>query len=232
MFAKTIRVSALALAMTSCTLFSAAAHAEEASPIKLGASLTGATDYVWRGFSQTSQNVATFATVSASAKGFYLGAGTENVKFAGISQEYDLWGGYTHALGPVSVDVGFVRYGYVDAASKIDTLEGKVALSGKLGKVGVSAAAYLTGNYFGSHKGARYYEIGVSAPIAPKLDFSAKLGRQDVDIAGASYNTWNAGFSYALMKGVSLGVRYHDNDTNRFGSNGKARVAGSFTVAF
>jgi uncharacterized protein (TIGR02001 family) len=101
---------------------------EAPSDLTVGFGLTGATDYVWRGVSQSDQKPAVFATVSLGYKGFYAGAGTENVRFAGISQEYDLWGGYVADLGPVKLDVGVVRYGYVDAPVKIDTLEGKAAL--------------------------------------------------------------------------------------------------------
>lgn len=209
-----------------------AAHAEGTPAFTTSFSLTGSTDYVWRGFSQTNQNPAVFATVSVASNGFYLGAGTENVKFANIRQEYDIWGGYARKIGPVTVDLGFVRYGYVDAPSKIDTLEGKVQVSGDIGKVNLHVAGFFTGNYFGTHKSAQYYEVGASMPLGGKFSTSAAFGRQEVDLAGASYNTWNLGIGYALAKNVSLDVRYHDTDTNAFGDGGKSRVTGGFTVAF
>jgi len=187
---------------------------------------------VWRGVSQTSQNPAVFAAVNVSGHGFYAGAGTENVKFGGISQEYDLWGGYVANLGPAKLDVGFVRYGYVDAAKNIDTLEGKVALSGKMGKISAHGAAYYTGNYFGSHRKALYGEVGASYPVMDKVTLSGALGRQQVYDTTASYTTWNLGLGYAVMKGVSLDLRYHDTDAATLGSIGKSRVTGSFSVSF
>ena len=75
----------------------------QAKDIDVSASLTGATDYVWRGVSQSNSDPAVFATVNVSAGGFYAGAGTENVDFAGIKQEYDLWAGYTLPLLLVSL---------------------------------------------------------------------------------------------------------------------------------
>jgi uncharacterized protein (TIGR02001 family) len=205
------------------------AHAQG---VAVSGSLTGATDYVWRGVSQTSQNPAVFAAVNVTGHGFYAGAGTENVKFGGISQEYDVWGGYVANMGQAKLDLGFVRYGYVDAASSIDTVEGKVALSGNLGKLAAHGAAYYTGNYFGSHHKALYGEVGASYPVAPKVTVSGAVGHQQVYDTKASYTTWNLGLGYALTKGVSLDLRYHDTDASALGSLGKSRVTGSFSVAF
>ncbi|MCH7629757.1 MAG: hypothetical protein IH997_13765 [Proteobacteria bacterium] len=201
------------------------------SDLTVGFGLTGATDYVWRGVSQSDQKPAVFATVSLGYRGFYAGAGTENVRFAGISQEYDLWGGYVADLGPVKLDVGVVRYGYVDAPVKIDTLEGKAALSGKAGKLGLKVAGYYTGNYFGSHHHAVYSELGASYPLTEKLTASGALAHQTVNHA-FNYTTWNAGLSYAVMKGATLAVRYHDTDATFIGRKAKARVVGSFSLSF
>lgn len=204
---------------------------EAPSDFKITFGATGATDYVWRGVSQSDEKPAVFATVSVGYKGFYAGVGTENVRFAGINQEYDLWGGYVADLGPMKVDAGFVRYGYVDAPVKIDTLEGKLAVTGNVGKLGLKVAGYYTGNYFGSHHNALYSEVGASYPLTDKLTASATLGRQHIDVL-PDYTTWNAGLSYAVMKGATVAVRYHDTDATHIGKKAKARVVGSFTIAF
>ncbi|BEV02314.1 TorF family putative porin [Novosphingobium olei] len=206
-------------------------HTEAPSDLKVGFGVSAATDYVWRGVSQSDQKPAVFATVSLGYKGLYAGAGTENVRFAGISQEYDLWGGYVANLGPAKLDIGFVRYGYVDAPVKIDTLEAKAALSTSVGKLGLKAAGYYTGNYFGSHHHAVYAELGASYPLTDKLTASAAVGHQDVRDA-FNYTTWNAGVSYAVMKGATLAVRYHDTDATFIGRKAKARLVGSFSLAF
>ncbi|MCW1382357.1 TorF family putative porin [Novosphingobium sp. KCTC 2891] len=204
---------------------------EAPSDLKVGFGLTGATEYVWRGVSQSDEKPAVFATVSVGYRNFYAGAGTENVHFAGISQEYDLWGGYVFDLGAVKLDLGAVRYGYVDAPAKIDTLEGKAAISGSVGKLGLKAAGYYTGNYFGTRQHAFYGEVGASYPLTGKLTASGAVGRQQID-ALPDYTTWNAGLSYAVMKGAKLDVRYHDTDASHIGRLAKARVVGSFSLAF
>ena len=216
--------------LAAAALCPAAAHAED-GPVQLSASLTGATDYVWRGVSQSNQDPAVFAAVNVSAGGFYAGAGTENVHFAGIDQEYDLWAGYVLPLGKAKLDVGVVRYGYVDAPAKIDTLEVKAALSGTVGKLGLGVKVHHTGNYFGSSQPATYAEGNASLPLTDKLSLSAAFGHQQIDNL-PDYNTWNAGLSYAVLKGARIDLRYHDTDTNAFGKLGEARLVGSFSIGF
>lgn len=210
-----------------------AAQAQTATPsdLKLSVGLSASTDYVWRGVSQSDEKPAVFATLNASYKGFYAGAGTENIDFAGISQEYDLWAGYVLDLGPAKLELGVVRYGYVDAPGNIDTLEGKAALSGKVGKLALSGAVYHTENYFGSHLAATYGELAASYPVTGKLSLSGAVGRQEIDRA-ADYTTWNLGASYALFGSAKVDLRYHDTDTRAFGSLGKGRVVGSFSLSF
>lgn len=209
------------------------AHAE-GDPLDVSVTLTGATDYVWRGVSQSNEDPAVFVAVNVSKGGFYAGAGTENVDFAGINQEYDLWAGYVLPLGDkVKLDVGVVRYGYVDAPVDIDTTEIKVGLSGKAGKVSLGVTGYHTGNYFGSSNPATYVEGTMGVSVTDKLTASGAFGHQQIDNA-ADYNTWNAGLSYAVAKNASVDVRYYDTDDDgtMLGTLGDARLVGSFSVTF
>ena len=210
-----------------------AALAENSDKVDLGVTLTGTTNYEWRGVSQSDNHAAVFAAINASYKGFYLGAETENVDFAGINQEYDIWGGYALPVGKAKIDVGFVRYGYVDAPANIDTLEVKGAVTVPVGKASLTGAVYHTWNYFGSHRDATYYEGSASLPVSDKISLSGAFGHQTVNDA-FKYNTWNLGASYAVAKGASVSLRYHDTDDSGalFGRLGKARVVGSFSVSF
>lgn len=220
--------------LAAITLPSAAFAQAGDSDFSIGASVTGSTNYEWRGVSQSNNHAAVFAAVNVGYKGFYAGAGTENVDFANIKQEYDLWGGYVLPLGKIAkLDVGVVRYGYVNARTRIDTLEGKVGLSGSIGKLGLSATAYHTGNYFGSRRAATYLVAGANYGVTDKLRLSGEFGHQKVN-GNFSYNTWNLGASYEVIKGGTIDVRYHDTDDDGrlFGRLGRARLVGSFTLAF
>lgn len=204
---------------------------ETGSDLDISVGLSAATDYVWRGVSQSDNDPAVFATVNLSYRGFYAGAGTENVDFAGIDQEWDLWAGYVFDLGPAKLDLGVVRYGYVDAPADIDTLEIKAAVTGNAGKLGLGLAAYHTRNYFGTSQDATYIEATASYPLADALTASAALGHQQIANL-PDYTTWNLGLSYAVAKGAKINLRYYDTDTRAFGRLGKARLAGSFSLSF
>ena len=210
----------------------AADPVEDASGMDVSVSLSAATDYVFRGISQSAEDPAVFAAVSVTYNGFYAGAGTENVEFPGIDQEYDLWVGYVFDLAPAtSLDVGVVRYGYVDSPVDIDTVEIKAALSTSLGQTGLGVAGYWTPDYFGTDDDGFYAEVNAAQPIGEKLRVSGALGHQWIG-AGGDYLTWNVGASYAVLPSASIDVRYHDTDTNAFGSLAGSRLVGSFSVSF
>lgn len=225
---KTIFLAATA----ACALLPASAMADEAgSGVDISVSLTGATDYVWRGVSQSDNHAAVFAAVNAGYKGFYLGAETENVDFLGIDQEYDVWGGYATKVGGVKVDAGFVRYGYVDSPVDIDTLEGKLALTAPVGKGAITVAGYYTGSYFGSGNPALYAELSGSYPLTDKLSVRGAIGHQQISHVGSDYTTWNAGVSYQVLPGAAASIGYYDTD-RAHDRLSRARAMGSFTVTF
>lgn len=223
--------------ITGAAIFAAASLAPQAAlaqgsppsaPIDVSASIAVGSDYVWRGLTQTGGKPAAFVTVTATRGGFYVGAGTENVDFAGISQEYDLWGGYAFTAGDTTVDLGLSFYGYVDAPANIDTLEAKLALTRTRGKLTYGSAAYYTLNYFGSGQDALYLEANGAWQFSDRLAGSAAVGVQTISSLD-DYVTWNAGLSYALTKRLKLDLRYHDTDGYPEGS---ARGAALLTYAF
>ncbi|MFM5930926.1 MAG: TorF family putative porin [Novosphingobium sp.] len=224
------------IAALACAAMPLAAQAQDAGSNgpTVSFSLTGSTNYEWRGVSQSDNHAAVFATAQVNYGGFYAGAGTENVDFAGINQEYDLWAGYVLPLGKaVKLDLGVVRYGYVDAPADIDTLEVKGALSASVGKLGLTGTVMHTWDYFGTGADATYYEAAASYPVTDKLSMSGAFGHQTVN-GRFNYNTWNLGASYEVIKGGKIDLRYHDTDDAGalFGNLGKARLVGSFTIAF
>ena len=210
----------------------AADPVEDASGVDVSFSLSAATDYVFRGISQSAEDPAVFAAVSVNYQGFYAGAGTENVDFPGIDQEYDLWVGYVFDMTEgTSLDVGVVRYGYVDSPVDIDTVEFKAALSTSVGQTGFGAAGYWTPDYFGTDDDGFYAEINAAQPLNENLRVSGAVGHQWIS-AGSDYLTWNVGASYIVLPGATVDVRYHDTDTNAFGTLADSRLVGSFSVSF
>ena len=158
-------------------------------------------------------------------------AETENVDFAGSKQEYDNRAGYVLPVGRVKLDMGFIRYGYINADANYDTLEGAVTVSGDIGKLNAHVGVNYTRNYFGTHLAAEYYEAGATWQVRRKLALTATLAHQTVD-RSMRYNTCNFGLDYTIRKGLDVVVTYSDADAREFGNLGGARVFGSVNVSF
>ena len=147
---------------------------------------------------------------------------------------YDIWAGWAGDIGgDVTLDVGVVRYGYIDAPSGVDldTVELKVAASTTVGKVTLGGAVHWSDDFFATEEQATYAEVNASVPINEKWSMSGAVARQFLDNDDASYTTWNAGVSYAVADNVSLDVRYIDTDVDASGGAADSRVVAGFTVS-
>ncbi len=207
------------------------AYAEDGPSVSFG--LTGATEYVWRGVSQSDGNPAVFVSGQVAYNGFYAGAGAENVDFLGIETEYDLWAGWSGDVGGVTVDAGIVRYGYLDAPSgtDLDTVDFKVGVSDTFGPLTLGVVAMYTPDYFATEESSVYGEVNASYAIADKWTLNGAVGHQEIDPASASYTHWSVGVSYAVADNVTLDLRYHDTDAHDAGSAFDDRVVAAFRVA-
>jgi len=195
---------------------------------------TAATDYVFRGISQTEDGAAVFGAARATYDNFYVGVGVENVNFHNSTDaEYDLSAGWTPIVAGFRLDLGVIRYGYIDqpAHTRIDTTELKAVALHDFGPATLAVAVYYTQNFFGSSHDGVYVEGRGSYRITKTLTASGALGRQTVD-SGADHTTWNAGLTYAFTKHVALDLRYYDTDQHDlgkpYGSHYVAAIKGSF----
>jgi uncharacterized protein (TIGR02001 family) len=207
-----MRVSRTALLAAAASLtLAGVARAEEP---ELSFNVGVASDYVFRGISQTDSKPQVFAGADVSADILYAGVWASNVDFGdSTSAEIDVYAGVTPTLGPVSLDFGALYYGYVNQPSGADYgyWEFKAAGTVPAGPATLGAALYYSPDYSGGIGDATYYEVNVSASPADKWTVSGALGEQTFD-AGGDYTTWNLGVSYAFSDHVSLDVRYTDND--------------------
>ena len=231
------RVSESIMALAAMTIVGlavpASAEDESASPA-VSFSMTGATEYVWRGVEQSAGQPAIFGAVNVSYGNFYFGAGAENVDFADINTEYDLWAGWTTGLGENTVlDLGVVRYGYIDAPSglDLDTVELKAGLNHTVGDVSLGATLMITDDFFATEESAQHIEISASKPIAEKWTLSGSFGHQMLDDDTGNYSHWNVGVSRAVSDNISLDFRYIDSDADYLGGAADERLVFSFSVA-
>lgn len=226
-FAFRALVAASALALTA-----GFAQAQEGPKLSYNVGL--ASDYVFRGVSQTDENAQIFGGVDLSAGKLYAGTWASNVDFGDQTDaEIDLYAGFKPTLGAATLDFGVIYYGYVDAPKGADygNVELKAAGSIPAGKGSVGAAVFYSPDSFGAADEAVYYELNGSYPVVDKWSVSAALGRQTYKGSG-DYTTWNVGAAYAINDRLTLDLRYHDTDEHGFGKLYDSRAVASLKAAF
>ena len=202
-------------------------------PVTVAYNIGVASDYVFRGVSQTKENPAISGGVDFTYKSVYLGVWTSNLDFKPFgdrdtNEEIDLYGGYKTTLSTVSLDVGFIYYGYVNqpkGGPSVDYLEGYVKATKAFGPVTLGGGFYYSPDFTGETGDGEYFEGNAAWAIDKKWSVSGAIGRQEIEKV-AGYTTWNLGVSYAITDALALDVRYYDTDEHGFG-----KVYGSRGVA-
>lgn len=219
-----MKKSIVAAALTLAFAAPAMAQEKAASPHTFAGNVTLATDYAFRGISQTNEKPAIQGGFDYShASGFYLGIWGSNVSWladlgGGISSsvELDVYGGYKGAISEdLGYDVGVLAYrypgtyptGFTDA----DTVELYGALTWKMLTLKYSRA---TTDLFGvpDSDGSGYLELNASFDLGDGWSATAHVGKQRVkNLSAADYSDWKIGIAKALPVGT-LGLAYTDTD--------------------
>lgn len=227
-----LKTMLLAAAATAAMSGSALAADED---IALSFNLGAATDYVFRGVSQTNNEGQIYGGADATLYGIgYAGVWVSNVEFGnGTDLEYDIYGGIKPTIGVVNLDLGVYYYGYTNqpTGSHEDYVEYKAAASTAVGPATVGALVFYSPEFFGKTGKATYYEINGAVPVAEKVSVSGAVGHQEIE-GPADYNTWNLGVSYALNDTVGFDLRYHDTDEHGFGDIYESKVVVGVKASF
>ncbi len=226
---KTILLAAAATAAMGGSAFAAD------DDIALSFNLGAATDYVFRGVSQTDNEGQIYGGADASLYGIgYAGIWISNVEFGnGTDLEYDIYAGIKPTVGIVDLDLGVYYYGYTNqpTGSHEDFVEYKAAASTAVGPATVGALVFYSPEFFGKTGKATYYEINGAIPVAEKVSVSGAVGHQEIK-GPFDYNTWNLGVSYALNDNVGFDLRYHDTDEHSFGDIYEGKVVVGVKASF
>ena len=189
-------------ALAAALAFTLPAHAQESgSAWSVGGEITAASDYVWRGVSQTQEDPALqLEAYVEHESGFYVGAFASNVDFGdpadGIDYELNPYVGWAGELGEgVELDVFLQRVAYPGhngADYDIDYTELEASLGfARYYNVGF---AYSPDIFNLGAKGW-YYTAGAEWPLGETgLTLAVQAGHYDLDeAAGDSYNDWRVG---------------------------------------
>lgn len=207
----------------------------EAPHFSTSGNVTLASNYVFRGLTQTDQNPAVQAGLTLNHTcGFYAGFWGSNVSWfsdfnttTSSGLELDLFAGYKHALGEdLSCDVGLLRYEYPGSYPGLgagvvepNTTEAYAALTWKWFTL---KGSYSLGDTFGvdDSSGSWYADLSGTFPLPQDFTLLLHAGHQDYagDIGGTSndslysYSDYSAAISRTFGEGLALGVTYsHTN---------------------
>lgn len=213
---KAIKLALLGAAAALAMGGAAHAQEEDAGPVSLSFNIGAATEYVFRGISQTDEDPQIFGGVDATIGSIgYAGVWVSNVDFNnGTELEFDLYGGIKPTLGAATLDIGVIYYGYTNQPTgpNEDYWEGKLAISAPAGPATLGAAVYYSPEFFGETGNATYLEANAAMPLGESnFSVSGAVGRQWVEV-GVDYTTWNVGLGFALTDNVALDLRYWDTD--------------------
>ncbi|MCB1725032.1 MAG: hypothetical protein H6959_05920 [Chromatiaceae bacterium] len=205
-----MKLNKLMIAMGVTTLLAGPAMAEISGNVAL------TSNYMFRGVSQNDNSWAIQGGLDyAHDSGFYIGLWGSNVDdsfYNGSSLELDTYAGWGGDVGPVSLDVGFLRYNYPDqtgGTSEVDTDEYHIGVSKDFGVASVGFTAYYSPDWFNLGDG-QYYHLGVDVPVS-SFTLSAAYGmtRIDENAAGVDddYNDYSIGVSTEYM-GLGFALTY------------------------
>ena len=243
--------SALTLAGMACVATSAMAQtpapAEPESTLAYNVGVVS--EYRYRGISQSRFKPAVQGGVDYTDKsGIYVGAWASQIKWisdnsqtgpTGIKVkgdiELDLYGGYKFAVGDVAMDVGFLRYEYVNntlakrvgAFKNANTNEVYVAAT-----FGVFTAkySYALSDLFGQYnpvnnkgsKGSDYIDLNATFDLGNGFTLVPQVGRQTVkNVVDASYTHASLSLNKDMGNGLVLTATLHETD---------AKSSGGYTV--
>ena len=236
-----MRKSLLSLSVAAALAAPVLAMAQSALPIT--GNMTIASDYRFRGISQTYLGPAIQGGADyAHSSGIYLGNWNSSVSSlvytGGSGIEMDFYGGYKQSFGDIGIDVGTIYYWYPRAkvageafdnwevyfGASWKWLSGKFfyALSDYFGLDDTQANNYWVDKNTGAPLGARggsngtwYLDLTATVPVTKELSVIAHYGMLEVEkYSELDYKDWKLGVTYDL-NGWILGAAYVDTDADK-----------------
>ncbi len=205
---KTI-IGSLVLSAVFSSNFSNAAEVE--------ANVALATDYVFRGFSQTMEDPAISGGFDyAFDNGFSIGTWASNVDFGDdASTEIDLYAGYGFDLsGDTTLDLTYVYYVYPGETDSLNYSEFQASVSFSNN---ISLGLIYSPDYFGSDDSAIVLNADYSTALSDQFGLDLHVGYSDADsddffAAGEdSYIDYSAAITTSTA-GVDLALTYYGTD--------------------
>jgi uncharacterized protein (TIGR02001 family) len=195
-------------------------------------SITGTSDYVFRGLSQTDNDPTIQGAINLGYGIFYAGVWASGLDFEPVGNdaqiEADWYAGIKPTWGPLTFDFGVIYYSYPGAnfalgGPDLDYIEYKAGVSGSpFANAVLGATVYYSDDSFAetgevfTYEGTAAYTFHAIGPFTPTV--SGTLGYVDAKDAAYlafngvdSYTYWNAGLALTVEK-ITFDFRYWDTD--------------------
>lgn len=199
------------------------AFAEEAAASPVSANVTLASEYVYRGISQTREKLALQGGFDyAHASGLYVGVWGSNINWlqdAGQSSslEIDIYGGYKGKISDdFSYDVGYLRYEYPGSYTTgfVSPNTDELYVAGTY-KMFTLKYSHSLSNLFGfaDSKGSSYIDASANFELMSGLTLGVHAGHQKVkNNTDYSYTDYKIGLTKDFGGGLSVTGAYIDTN--------------------
>lgn len=205
----------------------APAMAEEASASPVSANVTLASEYVYRGISQTREKPALQGGFDyAHASGLYVGIWGSNISWledigagASSSLELDIYGGYKGKVsGDFSYDVGYLRYQYPgsNSAGFVSPNTDELYVAGTY-KMFTLKYSHSLSNLFGysDSKGSGYIDASANVELMSGLTLGLHAGHQKIkNYSDFSYTDYKISLTKDFGGGLSVTGAYIDTNAD------------------
>jgi uncharacterized protein (TIGR02001 family) len=187
---------------------------QAASAQEFSGNVTLASEYIYRGITQTDHGPAIQGGFDFESDSFYAGVWASNVDFGdGTNVEADFYAGFTPSAGGFDFDFGGLLYTYPgspDAGGEQDFFEVYGGVGREYGMIAWEAKVSWSPDFYLESGPAWYSEFGVSYQLTESfsIDAGAAMSRFD-DIPAADYEDYQFGAT-TLAFGVDWDLRWYD----------------------
>jgi uncharacterized protein (TIGR02001 family) len=170
------------------------------SPHSVSANISGTTNYMFRGISQTGNSPAVQGgfDYEYTPYGLYAGVWGSNVKsagFGGASMELDIYAGWKPTWEKLSFDLGYLRYQYPTTDyTDNNTNEYHLGVSYDFTYLVPSFTANYSDDWYGTGS-SWYYDLSVDVPLPYDVTLSGHYGWSQFDSTLDNYQDWKVAVS-------------------------------------
>ena len=179
-------------------------------------------NYVWRGVSQSDEDISVQAGAEVGFNNFNIGLWGSSVDFQDddeASIELDLYGGYTFTLtDQTSINVGGIYYFYPGASGDLnyDFWEVNAGVSHSFTNgIEIGGSVSYSPEFFGDTGDAYYYEANATIPVYKGLYIDGHVGHSNLKESEGleDYTDYGIGVGYTINN-LDFHVGYRDTDLN------------------